>query len=210
MTLTPPSTCVETAAQLRGLYREPSVLSQQKCLTQLDQHCTALVGLSPFVCIATTAADGSLDISPRGDPPGSIQVLDNSTLLIPDRSGNNRLDTLTNLTGNPQIALIFFVPGVIETLRVTGRGQVIHGDPRLEACVINGKVPPTGILVTITRTFLQCGKAVKRAALWEDTHRVERTALASFGTMRADQTGSGQSPAELDAAIAEAYEKRLY
>lgn len=205
-----PSTRIETVEQLRQLYREPSVLIQNKFLTKIDEHCAAMIRLSPFFCLATTAADGSLDISPRGDPPGSVKVLDSSTLLIPDRTGNNRLDTLTNLTQSSQIALIFLVPGIIETLRVSGRAEVVHGDPRLEACAINGKLPVAGILVQVQRACLQCGKSVMRADLWEDRYRVQRTDLASFGKMLADQTGTDSTPEELDRAIEESYRERLY
>lgn len=205
-----PSNNVTTKEQLRSLYSEPSLLSQQKFMDALDEHCQAIVALSPFVCIATIADDGSLDISPRGDPPGSIQVLDASHMLIPDRRGNNRLDTLTNLMSNPQIALFFVVPGVIESLRVSGQAKVIHADPRLDRCAINGKTPPTGILVEVHKACLQCGKALKRSALWEDTYRANRDELPSFGTMLADQTDTGKTPEELDASINKAYEEKLY
>lgn len=203
-------TRIETVEQLRQLYRQPSELVQKKFLTRLDEHCIAMIGLSPFFCLATTADDGSLDISPRGDPPGSVKVLDSTTLLIPDRTGNNRLDTLTNLTQSSQIALIFIVPGIIETLRVSGRAKIVHNDPRLEACAINGKLPVTGILVEVQRACLQCGKSVMRAGLWDDRYRVQRTDLASFGKMLADQTGADISAEELDVAIEESYRERLY
>jgi len=201
---------VTTKDQLRSFYGDPSLLSQQKFMKALDEHCQAMVRLSPFVSIATIAKDGSLDVSPRGDPPGSIQVLDPSHLLIPDRRGNNRLDTLTNLTGNPEIALSFVVPGILESLRVSGRAQIIHDDARLELCAINGKAPVTGILVEVHKACLQCGKALKRSALWEDTYRVKRSDLPSFGTMLADQTDTGKTAEELDCSIDEAYEDRLY
>ena len=201
---------VATEEQLRSLYGDPSSLSQQKFMDTLDEHCRRIVGLSPFVCIATIAEDGSLDISPRGDPPGSIQVLDPSLLLIPDRRGNNRLDTLSNLTVNPEIALFFVVPGILESLRVSGRAQIIDDDPRLERCAIKGTVPATGVLVTIHKACLQCGKALKRSALWEDNYRVDRNDLPSFGTMLADQTDTGKTAEELDCSINEAYDKRLY
>ena len=201
---------VTTEEQLRSFYDNPSLLSQQKFMDTLDEHCRTIVNLSPFVCIATTAEDGSLDVSPRGDPPGSIQVLDPSLLLIPDRRGNNRLDTMTNLVGNPEIALFFVVPGILESLRVSGRAQVIHDDPRLERCAMNGTVPATGILVRVQRACLQCGKALKRSALWDDDYRVNRSDLPSFGTMLADQTDTGKTAEELDCSINEAYDERLY
>ena len=140
---------VTSAKELRSMYKEPSVVAQEKVLTELDEHCQKMISLSPFACLATTAADGTLDISPRGDPPGSIKVLNSSELLIADRYGNNRLDTLTNLTLNPEIALIFLVPGMIETLRVSGHAEIISDEERLETCVIDGKRPTTGILSLI-------------------------------------------------------------
>ncbi|MCC7424557.1 MAG: pyridoxamine 5'-phosphate oxidase family protein [Planctomycetaceae bacterium] len=201
---------VTSKEQLREFYGEPSLLSQQKFMERLDEHCQTMIRLSPFVCIATTAADGSLDVSPRGDPPGSFHVLDPSHLLIPDRRGNNKLDTMTNLTGNPEIALFFVVPGVLESLRVSGRAQIIHNDPRLERCAINGAVPKTGILVEVRKACLQCGKALKRSALWEGTYEVNRSDLPSFGKMLADQTHTGKTAEELDCSIDEAYRERLY
>jgi len=201
---------INSEDQLRSLYAEASQLSQQKDVDTLDVHCQTMIAHSPFVCIATTAADGSLDISPRGDPPGSVKVLDPSHLLIPDRAGNNRLDTLSNLTKNPEVALFFIVPGVTETLRVSGTAKVIHDDPRLESCAINGKIPPTGILVNVQRACLQCGKALKRSALWDGTYQIDRTELPSFGKMLADQTNTGQTAEALDCAIDEAYKNKLY
>ena len=204
------STPVSSAEQLRQLYDEPSLLSQQKFMTMLDEHCQAMIRLAPFVCIATRTKDGTLDISPRGDPPGAIQVLDPTHLLIPDRRGNNRLDTLTNLTHDAEIAVFFLVPGVLESLRVCGQAEVIHDDVRLESCAINGHVPATGIIIQVRPVCLQCGKALKRSALWEDTYRVDRDQLASFGNMLSDQTDTGQTAEQLDNSIDDAYRNRLY
>jgi len=163
-------------------------LSQQKFMESLDEHCRSMIVHSSFFCIATLNADGSLDVSPRGDPPGSVVVLDSSTLLLPDRRGNNRLDSLTNATERSCVALLFLVPGVLETLRVTGSAEVIHDDVRLEACAVDGNVPRTGLLVTVAKACLQCGKAVKRGGLWDETYRISRSELPSFGTMLVEQT----------------------
>jgi PPOX class probable FMN-dependent enzyme len=201
---------VETVDDLRGFYEEPSQLSQQKFMETLDDHCRAMIACSSFYCVATLNEDGSLDVSPRGDPPGSVAVLDPATLLLPDRRGNNRLDSMTNVTERQRLALLFLVPGVLETLRVTGSAEVIHDDPRLDACAINGQVPPAGMLVTVEKACLQCGKAVKRSGLWEDTYRISRSELPSFGTMLAEQTDTGQTAEELDESIDDAYENRLY
>ena len=201
---------IEDVDQLRGFYDDPSLLSQQKFMETLDQHCQAIIAYSPFFCLATIGTEGGLDVSPRGDPPGSVAVLDPATLLLPDRRGNNRLDSMSNVTERSQMALLFLVPGVLETLRVMGTGEVIHDDPRLQACAIDGQVPQTGILVHVQKACLQCGKAVKRRGLWDGTYRIARTDLASFGTMLADQTETGQSAAALDDSINDAYENRLY
>ena len=201
---------IETADDLRDFYGEPSLLAQQKFMETLDEHCQAIITHSPFYCVATLNEDQSLDVSPRGDPPGSIAILDPGTLLLPDRKGNNRLDSITNVTERQRVALLFLVPGVLETLRVTGSAIVIHDDPRLDACAIDGKVPPSGMLVTVEKACLQCGKALKRSGLWEDTYRISRSDLPSFGTMLAEQTETGQTAEELDESIDDAYENRLY
>jgi len=201
---------VESVDQLREFYGDPSLLSQQKFMETLDDHCRAMIAHSSFYCVATVNPDGTLDVSPRGDPPGSVVVLDPSTLLLPDRRGNNRLDSLTNVTERSEVALLFLVPGVMETLRVTGSAEVIHDDSRLEACEIEGQVPKTGVLVTVAKACLQCGKAVKRGGLWDETYRISRNDLPSFGTMLVDQTDTGLTAEELDESIDDAYENRLY
>jgi len=201
---------VETVNDLQGFYGQPSLLSEQKFMETLDEHCQAIIACSSFYCIATLNEDDSLDVSPRGDPPGSVAVLDPATLLLPDRRGNNRLDSLTNVTERQRVALLFLVPGVLETLRVTGSAEVIHDDPRLDACAINGQVPPAGMLVTVEKACLQCGKAVKRGGLWEETYRISRSDLPSFGTMLVEQTDTGQTAEELDESINDAYKNRLY
>ena len=201
---------VESAEGLRDLYEDPSLLSQQKFMETLDDHCRVMIAHSSFYCIATVNPDGSLDVSPRGDPPGSVVVLDPTTLLLPDRKGNNRLDSMSNVTERSKTALLFLVSGVLETLRVTGTAEVIHDDARLAACAIKGQVPQTGILVKVEKACLQCGKAVKRGGLWEETYRISRSELPSFGTMLVDQTETGLTAEELDESIDDAYENRLY
>ncbi|MEE3373183.1 MAG: MSMEG_1061 family FMN-dependent PPOX-type flavoprotein [Planctomycetota bacterium] len=201
---------IDDPSALRELYDAPSQLSQQKFLTELDPHCVAIIQHSSFYCLATAHADGSLDVSPRGDPPGSVVVIDPKTLLLPDRRGNNRLDSLTNATERPHVALLFLVPGVLETLRVSGTAEIVQGDSYLAETAIAGQTPTTGMLVRVTKTCLQCGKAVKRSALWEETYRIERDRLASFGTMLADQTQTDQTATELDQSIDDAYQNRLY
>jgi len=205
-----PQRDVRKTEELRAIYKEPSREAKHKVLDHLDVHCQKMISLSPFVCLATTAADGSVDISPRGDPPGSVQVLNATQLLIPDRYGNNRIDTLSNLMQNPAIGLFFLVPGMIESLRVSGHARVITDGALLESTSIQGKVPSTGILVDVERAFLQCGKAIKRSGLWEGTYQIERSERPSFGEILADQTDSDMPAAELDCSIDDAYKNKLY
>ena len=197
-------------AELRALYKEPSQVAKDKVLEKLDEHCQKIISLSPFVCLTTRSPDGSLDISPRGDPPGFVKILSPTELLIPDRAGNNRLDTLSNLMVHPEIGLLFLVPGMIETLRVCGVASLIKGDSRLATCAVNRKVPPTGILIKVQRAFFQCGKALKRSALWEGDYQIDRTALPSFGAILAEQTGTKTTVSELDCSIDDAYRNKLY
>ena len=205
-----PQKFVQTSEQLGAIYKEPSREARDKVLDHLDVHCQKMISLSPFVCLATTSPDGSIDISPRGDPPGSVQVLNSTQLLIPDRFGNNRIDTLSNLMQNRAIGLFFLVPGMIESLRVSGNTRVITDGALLESMAIQGKVPSTGILVDVKRAFLQCGKAIKRSGLWEGTYQIERSEMPSFGEILLDQTDSDMSAAELDCSIDDAYKNKLY
>lgn len=205
--MTEPKANITSREELRSIYKEQSVAARKKVLIALDQHRQPMITLSPFVCIATKAKDGSLDVSPRGEHPGSVKVLSPMQILIPQRSGNNRLNSLTNLTHNPGISQLFLIPGVIETVRVKGVAKIITNDERLEACEINGKVPPTEILIDVRNAFLRCGKALKRSALWENTYKIERAELASCGKILAEQTGSEYSADELDSSNDDAYEK---
>jgi PPOX class probable FMN-dependent enzyme len=199
----------ESEAELRALYAPPSDLSQRKSLKQLDEHCRHFIAKSPFLCIATSHANGPADISPRGDGAGFVRVLDATHVFIPDRLGNNRLDSLSNVISNPQVGLIFLLPGVDETLRVNGLGHVVTGGKLLEESAANGKVPRTGLLVEVHEAFLQCAKALKRSHLWSDVYRIARHEFPSLGKILADQIG-GFDVAELDCRIESAYREKLY
>jgi PPOX class probable FMN-dependent enzyme len=199
----------ESEDEVRNLYAVPSDLSLRKSLSQLDEHCRNFIARSPFLCLATSHGGGSADISPRGDAPGFVRVLDSTTLLIPDRLGNNRLDSLTNLIRNPHLALLLFIPGVDETLRINGRGKIIIGGQLLGECAANGKTPRTGLLIEVEEAFLQCAKALKRSHLWSDDYRVAHDQFPTLGKMLADQIG-GLSVEELDCRIEAAYREKLY
>lgn len=200
---------IETVEKLRGLYGEPSERARLKALAKLDVHCRRFIELSPFLVIGTADADGHADCSPRGDAPGFVQVLDDETLAIPDRPGNNRVDTMSNIVANPHVGLIFFVPGINETLRVNGQARIVTDEALLEAMAVNGKAPKSAIVVTVEQTFLHCAKALIRSRLWEPETRVERSVYPSLGRVLADQI-AGVDAGTAEASIEEGYREKLY
>ena len=197
---------------IRRHYGEPSELSKAKELDRLDQHCKAFIALAPFLVIASADAEGRCDATPRGDAPGFVAVLDDQHLLIPDRKGNTRVDTMLNLADNPRIGLLFMVPGIDETLRVNGRVSITTEDRLLVPLAVDGKPPKAGILVAVEEVYFQCAKALIRSKLWAPESRVERQRFPSLGRILADQIkGSRPSnPGELDRLIAERYKTALY
>jgi PPOX class probable FMN-dependent enzyme len=172
--------------QLRALFKAPSRLSLMKELDHLDRHCRRFIELSPFVCLATAGADGAADNSPRGDAPGFVEVVDDKTLILPDRPGNNRIDSLSNIVHNPHVGLLFFIPGVTETLRLNGRARLVTSPDLLDRHAVDGRAPGLVIVVTVDQVFLQCSKALIRSRLWRDDAKVDRKALPTLGQMIAD------------------------
>jgi uncharacterized protein len=200
---------IESAERLREVYKAPSERAVTKQLSRLDRHCRRFIELSPFVLLATSGAGGSKgDVSPKGDAPGFVQVLDDATLAIPDRPGNNRLDTLSNLIANPEIGLLFMIPGFEETLRVNG-AAVIEDDEVLRArFAVNGRLPASVIVVSVRECYLHCAKSVIRARLWQPTSQVEREVMPTMGAMVKEQTGLGH--AETRAEMLARYADTLY
>ncbi|CCG01498.1 MSMEG_1061 family FMN-dependent PPOX-type flavoprotein [Blastococcus saxobsidens] len=164
-------------------YRAPSQRVLDKEIHALDAYCRDFIGLSPFATLATATADGWPDVSPRGGDPGFVHVLDERRLALPDRLGNNRIDSLHNLDANPRAALMFFVPGFDETLRVYGTTSVV--DPgELDVDLTEFGKPPLSVLVlSVVRAYFQCPKSVMRSGLWDPERRVDRSAYPSFGTV---------------------------
>ena len=142
-------------AKVREIVGEPIPIVQNKEMPQLDNYCRQFIEMSPFLCLGTVGADGHIDMSPRGDPPGFVQVLDDHTLLIPDRQGNQRVDSMVNIMENPNIGLIFFLPGVAETLRIRGRASITDDAKLLTPLALNGKTPKLGFLIAIDQVFFQ-------------------------------------------------------
>lgn len=200
---------IENPARLREIYGAPSERAVKKQLTRLDAHCRAFIARSPFLVVASTDPSGRCDASPKGDAPGFVAVLDDTTLLIPDRLGNNRVDTIGNLLACPGVGLIFFVPGVNETLRVNGHARITMDPALLEPLAVAGSAPRSGILVTAEEVYFHCGKALIRSDLWNPDKRLKRGEFPSLGRILADQIG-GTTVEESERAIEEGYRTRLY
>jgi len=160
---------------------EPAELIREKIANRLNPLTRQFVERSPFVVVASGRPDGGLDVSPRGDPAGFVRILDERTLLLPDRPGNKLADTLTNLLADDRIALLFLIPGVNDTFRVNGRARIVDDPELLAASEVEGKVPQLGILVEVEEAYTQCPKAFLRSELWNPERHIERSELPSQG-----------------------------
>jgi hypothetical protein len=200
---------ITTREALRQHYREASGRAVEKQLDHLDPHCRRFIELSPFLLIGSGGAGRRGDVSPRGEAPGFVHVLDDHRLAIPDRPGNNRLDTMTNILEDPAVGLLFLVPGVDETLRINGRAA-IHDDEDLRSRFeVKGRLPATVLVVTVDEAYLHCAKALMRSKLWDPEARVPREALPTIGQMLKDQIGHKEE-AEPQSEMVERYKKVLY
>jgi PPOX class probable FMN-dependent enzyme len=200
---------VDDAEQLRSLVGEVHPLAERKVLDRLDRYCRDFIALSPFLVLATADAEGRADASPRGDGPGFVQVLDEKTLLIPDRRGNNRVDSYGNVLSAPGVGLIFFVPGINETLRVNGQARMTTEPALLQPLAMQDKVPKLGLIVAVEEAFFHCGKALIRSKLWAPEAQVERESFPTLGRIVAEQT-KAITVAEAEANMTEGYRTRLY
>jgi len=180
---------IENPQALRELYAAPGARALAKEVKELDAHCARFIALSPFCVMGSATSAGEPDLSPRGGAPGFATVRDSRTILIPDRPGNNRLDSLGKLAANPRIALLFLIPGVDETLRVFGKAEIVAGADFAGDFATNGKPPKTVLKIAVERAFFQCGKALMRAQLWNAAPRSDRAGLPTLGEMIKDQTG---------------------
>jgi PPOX class probable FMN-dependent enzyme len=198
------------ASELRPLYHNPPAMVLEKQIDWIDPHCRNFIGRSPLVVIGSRHPQRGMDVSPRGDPPGFVKVLDDHHLAIPDRPGNNRLDTMENLLENPEIGLLFVIPGIGDVLRVNGTARITRAEPLLESMATNGKPPKLAIVVSVTEVFLHCARALMRARLWSNDYRIERNQLPTLGRMIVEQAKSTNLTAEeADARINTAY-RNLY
>jgi PPOX class probable FMN-dependent enzyme len=191
-------------AELRELVGTPSERAVKKELPSLDRHCRAFIARSPFVLLGTSGADGRCDVSPKGDRPGFTLVLDDTTVVIPDRPGNKRFDSLHNILANPHVGLLFLIPGMDETLRVNGTAELVRDEALLERLAVDGKKPLLGIVVHVQETFLHCARSFLRAQLWDPETFMPREQMPSLARMITDQTRPDDNPQEHEQIICEA------
>ena len=196
------------ASDLAAIYPKPTPRVIAKARPEIDEHAGKFIAMSPFCVLATSGSDGSVDASPRGGNPGFVHVAGPNRLLMPDRSGNNRIDSFRNIVeGSGLLQLIFFVPGIDETLRVGGKGR-LTADPGLLASMVEFGKPPRAVLsIEVTEAYFHCGKALMRARLWSSDTKVERSVIPSISQMIHDQTKLGEP--EPQAVVEERYKTQL-
>jgi PPOX class probable FMN-dependent enzyme len=199
---------ITTEAELRALIGQPSEIVCAKRSDRLNAATRQFIERSPFVCVATADAEGNCDVSPRGDPPGFVRILDDRTLLLPERPGNRLADLLVNILHNPRVGLLFVVPGVTDTFRVNGRATLMTDADLLAPCVVEGKVPALGILVDIDIAYTQCAKAFLRSHLWDPARFIDRAQLPTNGEIHRVLQGDDFDAEAHDRERAERYARR--
>jgi PPOX class probable FMN-dependent enzyme len=200
---------IATRERLRSLYKQPSDRAHDKVIDHIDDVCRRFIAASPFVIVASRGADGRLDVSPKGDPPGFVDVLDERTLAIPDRLGNNRLDTFDNLLVHPAVGLLFLIPGNGDTLRVSGTARLVR-DATLQArLAVDGRTPNLVVVVTVEEAFMHCPKCIARSKLWSPDRWPDRTNVPSLAEALVAHAAPSQTVAEVQAAIDD-HNARLY
>jgi uncharacterized protein len=201
---------VTDTSTLKQIIGAPKPAIANKEMHALDRHIRHFISLCPFLCISTADADGNQDVSPRGDPPGFVRILDDRTVLIPDRKGNRRVDTMRNILENPNVGLILMLPGVEEIVRINGKA-IITEDPTLLAdCAVNDSAPALGIVVKIDDVFFHCAKAVIRSKLWDPDTPIKRSEFPTYGEIVRDQREPDADVDTINADLQNDYQTRLY
>jgi PPOX class probable FMN-dependent enzyme len=194
---------------LERLYGIPAAPSVRKEIDYLHPHYQVFIAAAPFVALAT-AGPGGLDVSPRGDPAGFVHVEDEHTLLLPDRRGNNRIDSLRNIIGDPRVALLFLIPGIGETLRVNGRAAISVDPALLERFAMDGKLPRSVLRIQVETVFFQCSRAILRSRVWDPAVQLDRSALPSAGTILRDLSGGEIGGKQYDDELPERLKATMY
>jgi PPOX class probable FMN-dependent enzyme len=208
-----PKHVIRAEPALRRMFDAQTRLAVHKVQAGLDAYAQEFIRRAPFLCLGTQDTGGRADVSPRGDPAGFVKILDAQTLAIPDRPGNNRLDSLVNVLANPSVGLLFIIPGFDDTLRVSGTARLVTDPELLAAMIVNGKVPKLAIVVTVREVFMHCAKAFRRSHLWDPAHFQDRREMASLSKIIMDQTGDVRGEAEMrtiDADLEDEYKRTMY
>jgi PPOX class probable FMN-dependent enzyme len=208
--MTDPSAAIERTDQLRAFIGDPMVEVQGKEMPGLDAHSREFLARCPFLVLATVSGAGHVDVSPRGDPPGFVHVIDDNTIVLPDRKGNRRVDSMTNILENPHVGLILFMPGYEETVRIRGRAVLTTARQDLAGMAVNQKAPELGIKVTIDTVFYHCAKALKRSKLWSPESQGISEGYPKFAQIIRDQYMHDADAEQIDEALQEAYRDDLY
>jgi PPOX class probable FMN-dependent enzyme len=204
------ATDIKQISELREVIGDPIALVLDKEMPGLDEFTRRYIELSPFLVIASVGKDGHVDVSPRGDPPGFVTIVDNNTILLPDRTGNKRADTMTNLLSNPQVSLIFFLPGYEETVRIRGRAKITKDPALLAPMAVKGKAPHLALQITIDMVFFHCAKAFKRSGLWDVEAQIKPGDFPRYAEIVQSQRMPDADVEEVDAKIQENYRTELY
>jgi PPOX class probable FMN-dependent enzyme len=200
---------IETRERLRELSKQPSQRARNKVIDHIDDICRRFIAASPFVMVASRGADGRLDLSPKGDPPGFVTVLDEKTLAIPDRLGNNRLDTFENLLTHPDVGLFFMIPGNGGTLRVSGKGKIVRDAALQRRLAVDGKAPNLMLVATVEEAFMHCSKCMARSGLWDPENWPDRTNVPSLAEAIVAHATPPETVAEVQAIVDDGM-RRLY
>jgi len=203
------SKIIHTEVQLRALIGEPAELTCAKISNRLNSMTRLFIERAPFVCIATSDLAGNCDLSPRGDPAGFVRILDDRTLLIPERPGNRLADSLRNMLANPHVGFLFFVPGVTDTFRVNGHATITVDAELLAPCAVEGKPPMLGVLVDIDEAYTQCSKAFLRSHLWDPQRFVDPATMPTGGQVHRAIQGQQFDAEQYDTERAERYGRRV-
>ncbi len=200
--------------ELRERYADVHPLAVKKCIGRLDQHAIDFISRSPFLCVGTQNANGMADVSPRGDPPGFVKVIDETTLAIPDRPGNNRLDSFANILSNPNVGLLFMVPGFDETLRVNGTATLSINTDLLASMAVKDRAPSIAIVVNVREVFMHCAKAFRRSKLWAAASLQNRNDMPSLAKIILDQVNEApeddKAQEKIDRKLEEDYKNTMY
>ncbi|MCA0056468.1 MULTISPECIES: pyridoxamine 5'-phosphate oxidase family protein [unclassified Mesorhizobium] len=203
---------VTTREELRTIYKTPrptdgSIRKESKAL---DGHCRSFIGKSPFVLIGSSDGEGNADVTPKGDKPGFAAVLDDRTIAIPDRPGNNRLDTLENILLNPSVGLLFLIPGMNETLRVNGDARITVDAALRERLAVDGKEPQSVVVVAVKAAYMHCAKAFMRSELWKPESWHDRATLPTLGQILRDQLALADSAEATDRWLDDEYKQTMW